>query len=308
MSIEKFEEMTVEYLKQQYGNDMEIIVKDVFKNNGLILRGVTVVFDNANACPTVYLEDLYKDLMNGKTFEEVMKNLVNIIENSKIEGFVDVSFFEDYELVKERVVYKLINTQKNLKLLEDVPHLDFLDLSVVFYCIVTDKTFGSGSIIIHNSQFDNWNVSLEELFSDAKSNTIKRLGSCITSIEDVLLEMIRAKNEDSYDDIEREIEAQRKAGRIIPMYVLSNQLKINGAACMLDEKLLLSFAEDIDSDFYILPSSVHELILIPQRGIEDPCSLERMVKEVNISEVAVTDILSDHVYRFSREKCAVECI
>lgn len=308
MSIEKFEEMTVKYLKEQYGFDTEIIVKDVYKNNGLVLRGVTVVFDDANACPTVYLEDLYKDFCKGKTFEEVMEELVNILEKSRIEGFVDVSFFEDYELIKDRVVYKLINTEKNLKLLSDVPHMDFLDLSIVFYVIVTDKTFGSGSIMIQNRQFERWNISLEELFEAAKVNTIKRLGSSITSIEDVLLEMIRQRNESEFDEIEKEIEAQKKAGRIIPMYVLSNQLRINGAACMLDMNLLRSFAEDMDSDFYILPSSVHELILIPQRGVEDPYCLERMVKEVNISEVGVTDVLSDHVYRFSREKCAVECI
>ena len=93
-----------------------------------------------------------------------------------------------------------------------------------------------------------------------------------------------------------------------PMYVATNVFKMNGACILLYDGVLKKFAEKIGSDFYILPSSVHEVIFVPANGDMDARYLIQMVKEVNATEVAPDEVLSDNVYIYHADKDFVEII
>ena len=84
------------------------------------------------------------------------------------------------------------------------------------------------------------------------------------------------------------------------MYVLTNESKLNGAACILYENVLYDFAQKLGADLYILPSSVHEVILLPKLSMFEKDELVNMVKEVNTEGVAADEVLSDHVYEYNR--------
>ena len=194
-----------------------------------------------------------------------------------------------------------------------------MDLAIVFYCIVDNECLGNGSILVRNEHLKKWEVSIQELKQNAMKNTPKRLKGSIVPMEDVICELMRRR---MIWDIENSIEEQMESriqitedmvepivremfGKIYTeskgpkMYVAGNESKNYGAAVILYEDFLASFAKKIQSDFYILPSSVHEVILIPVENEESEISrLKDMVYEVNHTEVCAEEILSDSVYLF----------
>ena len=86
----------------------------------------------------------------------------------------------------------------------------------------------------------------------------------------------------------------------VPMYVLSNKANVQGASCILYPNLLKDFASAINGNFYILPSSIHECIFLPAESVEDPTTLQSMVKEVNMTQVEECEVLSDSVYFYDQ--------
>jgi hypothetical protein len=206
---------------------------------------------------------------------------------------IDVRFFTQFENTKSKIAIKLINYEKNKTLLQDVPHIRFLDLAIVFYCLITmDEEVGNATILIHNSHLAYWNVTLEELFAIAKENTRKLLPEKISDMNDMLQELSKRQliSAPMLADEER-----------YPMFVLTNERNLHGAACILYDDLLKQYAAQADTDFYILPSSIHEVILIPTT--EDTCQeeLSEMVMEVNASQLLEEEVLSDHAYYYSRK-------
>ena len=205
---------------------------------------------------------------------------------------MDLSFFTDFDRVKYRIIYKLIHRQKNLTLLEDIPHYLFLDLAVVFCCYLPDTPNGNGSILIHNNHMDYWKITAKTLYDLAIKNTPILLPYELKSMEDVLKCMCPAESAPS---LEADLTTDTPS-----MYVLSNTEKLYGASAMLYPDVISSFANFLDSDLCILPSSIHEVLLLPIKERSHDLELDHIVREVNASQVLEEDILSDHAYYFDR--------
>ncbi len=159
---------------------------------------------------------------------------------------MDTSFFSNYECVKERIVFKIIHYNQNKILLNSIPHIKFLDLAIVFYYLVQSVQFGNATILIYNSHLELWGKESYEIFQVAKVNSQRLLQYKVSHIEDILKEEL---DEELWPEIEE---------WDIPMYVLTNHTKLNGAACMLYPEVLKDFSLAVGSDLYLLPSSVHE--------------------------------------------------
>ena len=85
------------------------------------------------------------------------------------------------------------------------------------------------------------------------------------------------------------------------MYVLSNQEKLYGAACMLYPEVLSAFGEICGRDFYVLPSSIHEVLLVfAEEGKEK--ELKEIVTDMNRNHVAPEEVLSDSIYHYNTKK------
>ncbi len=302
MTFKEFENVVLDYCNNNLSSDFAVRVSDVRKNNGIVLKGLSAIQDGKNAAPTIYLNDFYSKLLAGTSLDEILRDCVRIIENSDFGPVENLDFIRDYDKAKDRIFYKLINTEKNKDNLQNIPHLNFLDLSIVFYIVVSCGNGDTGTILVNNQILDGFLVTVDRLFEDAKINTIKKLKSVIKPIEEILSDL------HSNLDIEEDLNICSDDEGNSFMYVLTNLKKLNGAACILDKEMLMNFANSKHSDFYIIPSSIHEVILVPLREEISSEALREMIRQVNSTEVEPMEILSDSLYMFKRNVGRVVCI
>ena len=264
------------------------------------LDGLTIMEGGTNLSPTIYLNYFYETYQNGVEFSSILDTILHTYQSNKPRGKIDTSFFTDYANVRPHIAYKLIHYERNRHLLADLPHFRYLDLAIVFYCLVSSSPSGSATILIRKDHLRFWNISPTQLFDAAKENTPRLLSYDLRNMNDLMEELLAPAHSTLSDpDIKKEDAA------ICPMYVLTNQNKLNGASCILYEHLLEHFADRLCCDLYILPSSIHEVILIPATSDTSYQELSQMVQEVNDTQVSPEEILSDHVYYFSRSSGSI---
>lgn len=301
MEFTNFTTLVQREVEKRAGENYHVKLNDVMKNNGVVLRGITLMQDDSNISPTIYLNPYYDAYENGDTtLGTVIDEVIDTYERNKINRSIDMKFFLNYETVKSRIIYKLINTEKNRELLKDVPHIPFHDLSIVFQCLVSGEKFGNASILIHNVHIQLWKVNARELYECAMENTPLLQGYELADMKSVLEEMkaLGGAEDEEIEDMQQEV----------PMYVLSNKSRVNGAACILYKDILKDFAMAVDKDLYVLPSSIHEVILLPSDGTQESEQLKEMVKEINLSQVEEEEVLSDSVYYYRRSDDSFFCL
>lgn len=299
MEFINFTAMVRDEVEKRTGDCFRVRLNDVRKNNGVVLRGLTVMQDDSNISPTIYLNSYFEEYVNGRvTLVNVVNDVMDTYHRNKVNRSVDMRHFLSYDSVKQHVVYKLVNTEKNKELLEDIPHIEFLDLSIVFQCMVAQEELGTASILIHNVHLKLWDVTVEKLYQAARENTQTLLQYEIKSMTEVLCEIMEAENPEGFNHDKCVAEFSDS----VPMYVLSNKSRVEGAACMLYPNLVRDFAEAIGSSFYIIPSSVHELLLLPAGADDESGEIKNMIKEINDTQVSAEEILSYSLYFYDKEE------
>lgn len=242
MDFTRFTENIVELLRYKMGDDYVVSDTKIRKNNDVMLTAVTIMDKTSSISPTIYLEGLYEQYRAGATLEELTEKIMEFNERHVYHGNLDINFFRNYALVKERIYHKLINYEKNQELLKDVPHFRWHDLAVVFYYAMEEKTFGKASILIHNNHLDMWGQRADEVYRTACSNMKKHMRELLMPMQEVL-EMVTG------------VQAEENGNWL---YVLSNKEKVFGASVMLYSEKIKELADELQSDLLILPSSVHE--------------------------------------------------
>lgn len=200
------------------------------------------------------------------------------------------------ENARDRVVMMLINTEQNQELLKTVPHREFRDLSIVYRLVADIDANGIQSAMIGNELAERLGMDEQTLYMVAVENT-KRLFPPVTkSMNDVIKDMLVADGmpEEFAEMMVGEMPADRM------MYVISNNRGINGAVSMLYESELHTLAEQLETDLYILPSSIHEVIAV-SADMGDPYELAQMVSEINMGQVELADRLSNQVYHYDKD-------
>jgi len=299
MEFANFTTLVRDEVEKRTGDCFRVRLNDVRKNNGVVLRGLTVMQDDSNISPTIYLNNYFEEYVSGRvTLVSVVNDVMDTYHRNKVNQSVDMRYFLNYDSVKQHIVYKLVNTEKNKELLEDIPHVEFLDLSIVFQCMIAQEEIGTASILIHNVHLKLWDVTVETLYQAAKENTQKLLQYEIKSMTEVLCEILEAENPEGFDYDECAAEFSDS----VPMYVLSNKSRVEGAACMLYPNLIRDFAQAIGRSFYIIPSSVHELLLLPAGQDDESREIKDMIKDINDTQVSTEEILSYSLYFYDKEE------
>ena len=293
ITIEVFTEIIKSEMEKIYSSKCKVDVLNVVKNNGLHLTGITICNRESNMAPTIYLDGYFADYKDGRTMENICKEIVQVYEKNKVQKDFSLEQVTDFKNVKDRICFKLINREKNAELLTDTPYVEYQDLAVVFYILVSKDKSGITSITVRNSLMDMWGMDADILYYLAKKNTQRLFRGRVLSMMEVMAEII-GNSADAFED------------SAFPMYVATNVFKMNGACILLYDGVLKKFAEKIGGDFYILPSSVHEVIFVPANGDMDARYLIQMVKEVNATEVAPDEVLSDNVYKYHADTDFVE--
>lgn len=309
MKFEEFVNEIINRLEQKL--NMEVLSKEVLKNNGLKLTGACVVSPDSNMSPTIYLNGFYEEYCVGRDMNKIVEDIINGYKNSTATIDFHPSCLMEYEKAKERIVFKVVNRERNQELLKEVPYVEYLDLAIIFYYLVDDRNHGFASIIIRNEMMEAWNLSVEELNKVAQENTPKLMPARIDKMEDIirgiLFDQEIGKRSEPLTETERiiieetvteEVEMQMNGNMETKMYVIGNKSGVFGAASLLYQNLLKEFAEKIQDDLYILPSSVHETIAIPTACVSDGMDLKYMVEDVNNTQVEPEEVLSNTVYKF----------
>ena len=201
-----------------------------------------------------------------------------------------------YKDADENVVFQLINTEQNRSFLEQVPHREFQDLSIIYKLVVNADAESIQSIKVTNSLAERLGMNEEQLFKYAAENTRRILPPRIRNMNDVMKEMFLSDGmpEEIAEMMIREVPPEQT------LWIISNNRGIDGAVSMLYENELHELAENLESDLYILPSSVHEVLAVSTE-LTDPEELAQMVAEVNMQKVALEERLSNQVYHYDKD-------
>lgn len=284
LSFSEFVDYIREHIRTGWWEDRELEIRKVKKNNGMELTALLFPKKDIPATPTFYLETFYDNYLEKGAGDPAPMIPVIRDHYEKAEenaGHIDLDKLYDYDHMKDSIIYRLINYEKNAELLQDCPHIRVHDLALTFRSLVSFDETTVTSALVSNDQMEEWGVSQEELLLDADRNSRKLFPPAIYPMYQLL-------EEGDEEDTEEEPD----------MYVATNQFMLFGAVVLLYQDILEEFGNKTGGNFYVMPSSIHEVILVPERDGYDPRILCSMVREVNETVVSEDEVLSDSVYYY----------
>ena len=277
-------------LMMKWGEDYEFQAACVQKINGVEQPVLRIRRKGNSVGIQIGIGDVCDRIRKGGNRREAEKELISRVE----EGLKQIRSGEtvlqtgqgilDYREARERLVYRLIQTRRNERLLQQIPHVPYLDLSIVFE-LYWKQEGQHCSCLVYNSHLEQWGVTPEEVERQARENTPIRLPAVFDSLEQMLLPMMGGLR-------------QEPSG----LSVLSNREGFHGAAAILYPGELKRAADQLQNDLVVLPSSIHEVLLLPDALGQDYGMLTRLVQEINRNEVEQEEWLSDHPYRYLRKE------
>ena len=288
MEFNEFTDRITGLVQQKMGEGYTVTATKVLKNNDITRTGIVIMEKKDSMSPTIYLEEPYQQYQDGADVEEIVEEITVLYEQHSHNIKLDMDFFGDFSQVEDRIFHKVINYEKNRELLKSMPYFRWHDLAVVFYYAMQGKAFGRASIPIHSSHLDMWGKTAEEIYHTARRNMKQKMPELLVPIQKLLDRMPGLRMEESS----------------IPLYVLTNKEKIFGASAMLYSEKIKELADKLHSDLLIIPSSVHETLLLSDDREYD--SYREMVRAVNTTQVDPEEILSFNLYRYNREKDEIE--
>lgn len=282
-------------VKEMAGNGYSVTAQETTKNNGVKMLGIEIRKPEETVVPRLYVDGIVDRVEDGfMTVEDAAKKVFEMYQNSETpEIEMNVEKLIDRKFILDHVEYQLVNAERNAEKLKDIPGKKIADLVAIYRVVAIADEDGMMSYVLTKANLDRSGISFEELDEAAKKNTEKS-GFSVRTMSEVMCELMGV-------NVGQEIEEPDGP----QMYILTNARKLHGANIMLYKEYLEIAAEKMNGDFYIIPSSIHELIAVPvsAQGLEE---LREMVKEVNDNQLAPEEILGYEVYRYNRETGEVE--
>lgn len=271
MTYREFIDTIEKKIQERVGEEEVIQQYETMKNNGVNRIGLVHRKPQVNMSPTIYMEEFYEQYQDGASIAELVETICNIYQQVSEKPPVQVEDALDYHKIKHKIAYKLIHLEKNCELLKEVPHDIFENLAVVPYVIFENSDLGIATLQIRNEHLKSWGIDRETVLTQAVRNSFKILPAKVEQLTDYL-------------------------------YVITNSKGHFGAAALLYPWVLQSLYEKLEENYYILPSSVHELIAIPESFGLHPDKMRDIVREINEEEVLEEEVLSNSVYYYIGEE------
>ncbi len=263
----------------------DIHVNTVSKNNGRKFTGIAIAVRDEQISPNIYMDYYYMLYSEEKDMNHILELIAEeyIKARENIDGY-DIKSIDNMD-IQNHIFLKLINFEKNQEILADCPYIKYEDLAITFRILLKSDDSGIASACMRNKEFDKLNMDIDSLYNIAKENTRRLFPPVLQRLDKMIF--------DKYSDI-------CESPHDMNLYVLTNNQGINGAVYMSYEDIISDFAKEHGS-FYILPSSIHEVILFPKERDEAREELSEMVMEINRYVVADTEYLSDSVYFYDSD-------
>ena len=295
MNIEDFANYIADEAYKVLSDELDVTmmnVRNITKNNGVERYSISPARQGDKVCPNIYLDELFKAYQGGEEIENCVDSFLSIVRqtintNKSLEQLGE--FFKNYDKVKNNLQICVINTMLNKELLKDTPHIVVEDVSLVFRFVVNDPKRDFGSILIKDAHLKIWGINELKLFEDAKLCAQRNNTTTIQSMGEVIRGIVPP--ESMTEEMEREFMSN-------DMYVVSNKSRFFGAAEAFYNPSILRPLANAIGDLYVIPSSVHELIVVSKDSMSySECA--QMIKAVNSEEIRQEDILSDHPYVYN---------
>ncbi len=299
MDYENFKEQFVADVKDrlaEQGADVKVSVNEVNKLNESY-EAITVTPEGSNIGVNMSLEKFYDAVQDGTPYDIVVDKAVDVINNGiDKRPEIDVAALTDYSQMKEKLAMEVVSAETNKDMLQNVPHQNMEDMAVVYRFVLNSDDEGRASILVTNQILENMGVTPEQLHADALENAPQIKPAEIKGMSEVMAEMMGAEQAEMMGIVPVAPEDEQ-------MFVATVPDKVHGAGVLAYQDFMDQAAERAGGDFFILPSSIHEILIVPDNGKMDLKELEAMVKEVNATQVAPADKLTDSVYHYdSKEK------
>lgn len=277
-------------LAPRVADNVTLEIRSFSKNNGTSYDGLVLLRPECNIAPAIYLMPYYHRYLQGIDLEEICNDILATCKLHEPKEDFDTSCFTDFSQAKNQIVMRLVNFRQNEKLLKEIPFFRYQDLAIIFYYLLHADCDQQANILIHNHHLSLWGIDRDQLYTLAKENTPRLLPPQFLPMRSILKEL------QPYYEVP-------VSSPMPPLYILTNDFRTNGATALLYDHLLHEVAETLKKDLIILPSSIHE-VLILGADPSDKDVLSRytdMVREVNASHLRDEEVLSDHVYYYSRK-------
>ncbi len=294
ISFEDFAVALRESVADKLGESSSVVLSSVIKNNGVEKHALVIRENGSNIAKQVYIDDMYTQLQYLLFEKDPISYMANNVMDSMKNAVVEINpEMFNFNGITDKIYFTLINRKKNETLLKSVPFIPYLDLAIVFRILV-DNGKGTESIssaLITNSIQQHLELLTPELYEHAKRNTPVLFPVKYASMTGMLHDM----NMNFFGEDEEIHDTKHD-----PLCVLTNTKSVGGAAALLYPGILKKIADDIGQDFYILPSSIHEVIILKNLAA-NPKDLAEMIKGINGSELIPEDVLSDSPYIYDSE-------
>lgn len=280
MNYEQFVCAIIECTRQKLSESEIVERHEILKNNGVRAVGLAIRREDKNIAPIIYLEEYYKSYLKGERLELLAERFIQRSKAAPAAPRWDYQSVLDFRRVKDQIVYKLVNAERNKSLLKEVPSLPVLDFAIIFYLMISVKGWEDCSVLIRNEHIHLWKLPVSVLYQYARKNTPRLCPYVLRPLTEYIEEMSGEEAEEC------------------PMLVLTNETGVNGAAAVLYPQMPKKIYESLGRNYYLLPSTIHEFLIVPEEKDIRPENLLNMVKEINDTQITKEEFLSDHIYYF----------
>ena len=302
LDYKEFKEIIINEVKAIIGEETKVEFKTVHKINQVSYEGMMVSSRRRGVFPTIPMEPCFVAYQNGHVSLDQVIQMVRtrlLVQEHELSDFIrDVQTGNN---IKERIFMRVINYEKNKVWLADYPHRRRLDLAITYYIGTDDRGTDMYVANITYKLMQEIGLTEEELYSLAYENSTTKQPSVIKKIKDTFPKILWDMASEMLGDDSAVSEADDL------MYVLTNPKKKLGAVCMFYEGVFEELAERLQDDLFILPSSTHEVIIVPCEGLEAE-KLQEIVKEVNRTSVEADEVLGESVYIYRRSEKMIEIV
>ena len=291
MELKEFAAIVCEGIQKEMGDGYRIFVTPHAKDASSERTGIVFDGRQGDIVPAVFIDDLFVDYREkGKDVPRIVKEVIKRYEKS-METVTDIHRLDlDWDSCRKRVIYRLVSRQRCRKMLRTMPYIPFLEMAITFQLLVSIDQTNIQTIKIDHELQERWDVSVEQLLKSAENNTEQLL-----PLELYDMEQLAARH--GYASVPQEEEFDNTN-----MIVLTNCIGIYGASAVLYRGVLEMVAQEMGCDIYVIPSSVHEMILVPVENEDIYHELLAMIQEINDQFVASDEVLSDQIYVFERKE------
>lgn len=298
-----------EYLPKEY-QEADISLSENIKNNDTVREGLQIKSADNDIVTMLYVDHAYEEYQEGTEIDDLVSGMaeryIEFLSTKEFGMEIPLEALGEYDRIKNNIICCLVNREGNKKRLMDKPFTPVEDLAVTYHIRMKKEKNGISSIVITNKMMDAYGVDAATLHEQAMANMEKILPAIISPLSELMMDSMVSDFMNKYHV--SKAEAREKVEMAISedvlepsseMLCITNNRGINGAACIVSPKVQQEVAEMIGGDYYVLPSSVHEVLAVPKNGDLSCEELKELVQSVNGYKVPEYEVLSDHVYEYS---------